>query len=166
MYLHVVSRPWSEETQGRNLPKYMHIHIDTQEAIAMSIHITRRLSAALPIAAAAVFIQIGSAAAANPQVDFQQQVRDVLSGSTAAHAIQHSDGDPANAVRATPDAQQFAQQLLLGWSVSHLGRAQATKPNLQAKASGSSQKTPADEDFQSTVRQSLLGESAASRGAL
>ena len=132
----------------------------------MSIHITRRLSTALPIAAAALFVQIGSAAAASPQADFQQQVRGVLTGSIAAHAIPHSDADPANAVRSTSDAQRFAQQLLLGWSVSHLGRTQATKPKLQAKASDSRQKTPADEDFQSTVRQSLLGESASSRGAL
>jgi hypothetical protein len=132
----------------------------------MSIHITRRLSTALPIAAAALFIQIGSAAAASPQVDFQQQVRDVLTGSIAAHPIPHSDADPANAVRSTSDAQRFAQQLLLGWSASHLVRTQAAKPKLQAKASGSSRKTPADEDFQSMVRQSLLGESASSRGAL
>ena len=132
----------------------------------MSIHITRRLSTALPVAAAALFIQIGSAAAGSPQVDFQQQVREVLTGNIAAHAIRHSDADPANAVRSNSDAQQFAQQLLLGWSVSHLGRAQATKSNLQAKASGSSHKMPADEDFQSAVRQSLLGESASSRGAL
>ena len=132
----------------------------------MSIHITRRLSTALPLAAAALFIQIGSAAAASPQVDFQQQVRDVLTGSVAAHAIPHSDADPANAVRSNSDAQQFAQQLLLGWSVSHPGRAQATKPTLQAKASASSQRPQAHEDFQSTVRQSLLGESASSRGGL
>ena len=132
----------------------------------MSTHITRRLSTALPIAAAALFIQIGSAAAASPQVDFQQQVRDVLTGSIAAHAIPHPDPDPANAVRSNPGAQQFAQQLLLGWSASHLGRAQAMKPKLQAEASDSSQKPRADGDFQATVRQSLLGESTSSRGAL
>lgn len=132
----------------------------------MSIHITRRLRTALPLAAAALFIQIGSAAAASPQVDFQQQVRDVLTGNIAAHAIAHSDADPANPVRATSDAQQFAQQLLLGWSVSHLGRVEVAKPKLQAKASDSSRKPQVDEDFQSTVRQSLLGEGPSSRGAL
>ena len=132
----------------------------------MSIHITRRLSTALPVAAAALFLQIGSAAAASPQADFQQQVREVLTGSIAAHAIPHSDADPANAVPSNSDTQRFAQQLLLGWSVSHVGRVQMTKPNLQAEASASSQKPRADEDFQSTVRQSLLGERASSRGAL
>jgi hypothetical protein len=132
----------------------------------MSIHITRRVSAPLPVVAAALFIQIGSGAAASPQIDFQQQVRDVLTGSVAVHAIAHSDADPANAARSTADAQQFALQLLLGWSASHLGRATVAQPKLQAKASGSSQKPKADEDFQSTVRQSLLRESASSRGAL
>jgi hypothetical protein len=132
----------------------------------MSIHTTRRSSTALAVTAAALFIHIGSAAAAGPQIDFQQQVRDVLTGSIAAHAIRHSGAGPANAVRSTSDAQLFARQLLLGWSVSHLGRARETKPSLQAKASDSSRKTPANEDFQSTVRQSLLGESASSRGAL
>ena len=132
----------------------------------MSIHITRRLSAALPMATAALFIQIGSAAAASPQVDFQKQVRDVLTGNIAAHAIQHSDADPANAVRSNSNAQQFAQQLLLGWSVSHLGRIPAMKPKLHVEASGFVQKPRAEEDFQSAVRQSLLGESASSRGAL
>ena len=132
----------------------------------MSTRIIHSLSRVLPIAAAALFIQIGSAAAASPQVDFQQQVRDVLAGSIAAHAIAHPDADPANAVRSTADAQQFAQQLLLGWSVSRPGRAQVTNPKLQANASDSSRKPQADEDFQSTVRQCLLGESASSRGAL
>jgi hypothetical protein len=137
-----------------------------QETFIMSIRISRYLSRELPLAAAAIFIQFGSAAAASPQVDFQKQVRDVLTGSIAAHAIPQSDSDPANAVHSTADAQQFAQQLLLGWSVSRVGRTQMTKPKLQAKASGSSQKPQVREDFQSTVRQSLLGESVSSRGAL
>ena len=132
----------------------------------MSIRITKPLSRALPIAAAALLIQIGSAAAASPQVDFQQQVSNVLAGNIAAHAIAHSDAAPPNAVHSTSDVQQFAQQLLLGWSVSHPGRTQARKQKLQADASDSSQKLGAQEDFQSTVRQSLLGESASSRGAL
>jgi len=132
----------------------------------MAIHITRRLSTALPLAAAALFIRTGSAAAAGPQVDFQQQVRDALTGRVAIHAIPRADADPANSVRSNSDAQQFARQLLLGWSISHLGRTHATAPKLQAKASDSGRKITADEDFQSTVRQSLLGESASSRGAL
>jgi len=132
----------------------------------MSIHITRRLSTSLLVAAAALSIQVGSAAAARPQVDFQQHVRDVLTGNSGAHAIAHPDADPSSSARSTADMQQFAQQLLLGWSVSHLGRAQVTKPKLQAKASASSQEPQEEGDFQSTVRQSLLGESAASRGAL
>ena|SRR6185437_1836575 len=131
----------------------------------MSMHITQSLSRALPIAAAALFIQIGSASAASPQVDFQQQVRNVLTGSIATHTIAQSEADHANAVRSNTDAQEFARQLLLGWSVSHLG-APATKQKVQALASEPAQRPQSDEDFQSTVRGALLGERASLRGAL
>ena len=131
----------------------------------MSKHITQSLSRALPVAAAALFIQIGSAAAASPQVDLQQQVRNVLTGSIATHAIPRSDADAANAVRSNPDTQAFARQLLLGWSVSHVG-APATKQKVQALASESTQRPQSDEDFQSTVQEVLLGEHASSRGAM
>ena len=130
----------------------------------MSMHITPSLSRALPLAAAAFFIQIGSATAASPQVDFQQQVRNVLTGSIATHAIAHSDAGPANAIRSNPDAQEFARQLLLGWSASHVA-ARATKQKVQALASESTQRPQSDEDFQSTVQEVLLGEHASSRGA-
>lgn len=132
----------------------------------MSIRITQSISRALPLAAAALFIHIGSAAAASPQGDIQQQMRDVLTGSITTHAIPHSESDPAPAVRSNVDAQAFARQLLLGWSVSQAERVNATKQKLQAEASESSQSSRADEDFQSTVRQSIVGERASSRGAL
>jgi len=132
----------------------------------MSIRITRRSSRALPLVAAALFVQIGSATAASPQGDIQEQMRELLSGSIATHAITHSQADPATVLRSNSDAQQFAQQLLLGWSASHLGRAQAAKPEPQAEASESSQKPQTGEDFQSTVRRLLLGERATSRAAL
>lgn len=132
----------------------------------MSIRITKSLSRAIPVTAAALFLHIGSAAAASPQGDIQQQMRDVLTGSIATRVIPHSAADPAAAVRSDVDTQAFARQLLLGWSVSHVGRAQATQQKLQAEASESSHQPQADEDFQSTVRQSLLGERASVRGAL
>ena len=131
----------------------------------MSMHITQSLSRALPIAAAALFFQIGSAAAASPQLDFQQQVRDVLTGSIATHTVAHSDADPANAVRSNTDAQEFARQLLLGWSVSHVG-ARATKQKVQTLASESTQRPQSDGDFQSIVQEVLLGKHASLRGAL
>ena len=132
----------------------------------MSVRITRSLSRTLPLAAAALFLHFGSAAAANPQGDIQQQMRDVLTGSIATHAIPHSESAPAAAVGSNVDTQAFAQQLLLGWSVSHVVRANTTKQKVQAEVSVSGQPPQADEDFQSAVRQSLLGESASSRGAL
>lgn len=130
----------------------------------MSMHITQSLSRALPLAAAAFFIQIGSATAASPQVDFQQQVRNVLTGSIATHAIAHFDAGPASAIHSNSGAQEFARQLLLGWSASHVA-ARATKQKVQALASESTQRPQSDEDFQSTVQEVLLGEHASSRGA-
>jgi len=132
----------------------------------MFVHITRRLSRALPLTAAALFLHFGSAAAANPPDDIQQQMREVLTGSIATHAIPHSASDPANAAHSNVDTQAFVRQLLLGWSVSRAPDARATKQKLQADVSQSSQQPRADGDFQSTVRQSLLGERASSRGAL
>lgn len=133
----------------------------------MSIRNTRPLNRALPVAAAALFLHFGSATAANPQADIQQQMRDVLSGSTATRAVPHSESDPANAASQDMDTQEFLRQLLLGWSVSQVGRTDTAKQKLRAAVSDESgQKTQANQDFQSMVRQSLLGEYASSRGAL
>lgn len=131
----------------------------------MSIRITRSFTRALPLTAAALFLHFGSAAATSPQGDIQQQMRAVLSGSIATRAIAHSEADPVTAVRSNVDTQAFARQLLLGWSASQVGRANTTRPKPQAEASESSQQAAADEDFQSTVRQSLLGQRTSSRGA-
>lgn len=131
----------------------------------MSVRITRPLRRALPLAAAALFLHFGSATAANPQGDIQQQMRDVLTGSIAIRAIPHSESDLAAAVPSKSDTQAFVQQLLLGWSVSHVGRVNTGKQRLQAEVSASRQQPQADKDFQSTVRQSLLGEHASSRDA-
>ena len=132
----------------------------------MTIRITQSLSRALPIAAAMLFLQVGSAAAASPQGDIQEQMREILSGSVATHTIHPSESRSTDVVASDPDAQEFARQLLLGWSASHLENAKATKPRLQAAAVASGQTPRSDEDFQSTVRQSLLGARASSRGAL
>src|SRR5579872_2767216 len=105
----------------------------------MRMHITQSLTRTLPLAAAALLIQIGSAAAASPKVDFQQQVRDVLTGGIATHANRHPSADPESASRSNPNAQEFARQLLLGWSVSHVGT-QATEQKVQAAASESTQR--------------------------
>src|SRR5690242_5905377 len=130
----------------------------------MSIHITRRVSRALPLAAAALFLHFGSAVAADPPGDIQQQMRDVLTGSIADGAIPQSESDPAASVNSKVDAQASVQQFLLGWSASQIGRANTTKQKLQAEVSESTQTPQSDEDFQSTVRGVLLGEGSSSRG--
>jgi hypothetical protein len=133
----------------------------------MSTRITRPLSRALPLAAAALYLHFGSAAAANPRGDIQQQMMDVLTGSIATRAVPHSGSGPANAASQDVDTQESVRQLLSGRSVSQVNRTDTAKQNLQAAAPNeSTQKTQAEEDFQSTVRQSLLGKLTSSRGAL
>ena len=132
----------------------------------MSMRITRSLSRVLPVAAAALFIHIGGAVAATPQDDIRQQMQEVLSGSVATHAIPSAESDPTDLVGSDADAQEFARQLLLGWSVSHVGGAKAQKQQLQAAAVESSRKPKSSEDFQSTVQQGLLGVRASARDAL
>ena len=132
----------------------------------MSIRVIRYSSRALPLVAAALFLHVGSAAAASPQGDIQQQMRDVLTGSAATHAP--SVGlDPANAVRVSGDAQDLVRQVLAGWSVSHARRAQASQHKQQIATSKSSHESQTEEeDFQSAVQRSLLGDRAVLRGAL
>lgn len=132
----------------------------------MSIHIGRHLSHVLSVAAAALFIHIGSVAAAIRQGDIQQQMREVLTGSIATHAISHSESDTANEAHSSVDTQALVRRLLLGWNAFHVGRAKVTTQEWQAQSADPSQKSQADEDFQWKVQRVLLGESASLRGAL
>lgn len=130
----------------------------------MSMRNTQILTCIVAAAAAGFFIQVGTAAAATPHGDIQQQMRELLSGSIPGDTVHHPEPHLATVADPDPDAQAFVRELLLGWSVSHVGRAKATKQKLQAAAPESSQKPQAGEDFQSAVRLSLLGESASLRG--
>lgn len=123
----------------------------------MTIRISKSLGRALPLAATVLFLHSGSAAAANPQGDIQQQMSEVLTGSIATRAVRDSERAPANAVRVNLDAQASVQQFLLGWSVSHAGSADASAQKQQVARSESSQKPLVDEDFRSAVQRLLLG---------
>jgi hypothetical protein len=128
----------------------------------MSMRSTQSAARVLPLAAV-LFLHFGSTAAAVPQGDIQQQMREVLSGNTATRAIPHSERASASAVHSNLDAQAFARRLLQGWSVFQVGRGRTQTQKFQAEVSRPSR---TDEDFQSAVRRSLAGEYASSRGAL
>ena len=131
----------------------------------MSRKIITASARSLPLAAAALLIHIGAAAAATPPSDFQRQVSAVLAGNIATHATQaDSTRDGTSGTKA--DAQEFARQLLSGWSVSHPGRARsATESRRQTTAAVTRQASPARDDFQIMVQRFLQGEKAAARSA-
>lgn len=125
----------------------------------MSRQITNTLGRSLAIASAALLIHIGSAAAAAPRNDFQSQVSAVLAGTSTAHATLRADAARDEATGTKIDAQQFARQLLLGWSASHPARADSAAPagDTSAAAVGD-QDSSAHGDLQSTVQHFLRGE--------
>lgn len=129
----------------------------------MSRKIARASASSLPFAAA-LLIHIGTAAAATPSGDFQRQVSAVLAGNVAHVTQANSTSDETTGTQA--DAQEFARQLLSGWSVSHPGRARsATELHSQAAADVTRRASPAQDDFQSMVQRFLQGEKSAARGA-
>lgn len=124
----------------------------------MSRQITNAFGRSLSIASVALLIQIGSAAAA-PHNDFQRQVSAVLAGTRAMHSALPADSARNGAAGAKADAQQFVQQLLLGWSASHPARAgSATQSRSSSASDVSQQDSSAETDIQSTVQRFLRGE--------
>ena len=125
----------------------------------MSLNIPRSLRRSLAIASAVLLVHGGSAAAANPQGDIQQQVRDFLTGNVAMHSIARPERPAGEALRSNPDAQEFARRLLLGWSACRVGDSQSPKQRLSpAVPNDSEQGSPEQGDAQAAMRQLLLGE--------
>ena len=120
----------------------------------MSRQTSNALGRSLAIAAATLLLHIGSAAAAAPRDDFQSQVSAVLTGTGATRsALRANDGTGTKV-----DAQEFARQLLLGWSTSHPARAGSTAQSESLRAADvGDQDSSAQEDIQSTVQRFLRG---------
>jgi hypothetical protein len=122
----------------------------------MSSPFIKTIALPLAIASATLLVQIGSAAAASPRADFQQQVRQVLAGTIAGRSVPHSEPGRADPPGHEADAQASMRRLLLGVSVAPLT---AAAPEL-ARSSGG------HEDLQASVRQLLLGQRASLRTVL
>ena len=117
----------------------------------MSRQITHAFGRSLATASAALLIHIGSAAAAAPHNDFQSQVSAVVAGTEATHSALRVNDRTGTKI----DAQQFARQLLLGWSTSH--PAHADSGSVAAADAGGADDSSAQGDIQSTVQRFLLG---------
>ena len=122
----------------------------------MSRHIAKLFKAPLLLASAALVIHIGTASAADPKGDIQQQVREMLSGTPATHVVAQSTSSDRRATTSTVDSQEFAKQLLLGTAAFRGG---GQSEALRASAKTETQKRPGD--MQAAVRQLLLGQSHA-----
>ena len=63
----------------------------------MSLHIAKRFIRPLVLASAAIFFHISVASAADSAGDVQQQMRELLTGTTTAHLTSQS-GPPSHSV--------------------------------------------------------------------
>jgi hypothetical protein len=125
----------------------------------MSRQITHAFGRSLALVFAALLINIGSAAAATPQDDFQSQVSAVLAGTAATQSTVRADSVRSEAPGTKIDAQQFARQLLLGWSASHPARGvSAALSESASTADVGGEDSSAQDDIQSTVQHFLRGE--------
>jgi hypothetical protein len=128
----------------------------------MSLHIAKRFIRPLVLASAAILFHISVASAADSTGDVQQQMKELLTGTTTAHfASQSGPRDDDKVTARMVDSQEFVKQLLLG----------RTGPGAQTSkrsgVAGDSAKTPGERsvayrDPQAAVRHVLLGESHAS----
>lgn len=125
----------------------------------MSRQITHAFGRSLVLASAALLIGVGSATAATAHDDFQSQVSAVLAGTGAAHSTARADAARSQATDTKIDAQQFARELLLGWSTSHPARAGgAAQPRDTGAYEVSAEDSSPQDDIQSTVQRFLRGE--------
>lgn len=113
----------------------------------MSLHIAKLIKSQLALASAALVIHISAATAADSTGDIQQQVRDLLTGTTTAHFAPQPGPREGNSPSPTADSQEFVKQLLLGTTASRVASRQ-TNPK---------QPPVPHSDIQAAVRQVLLG---------
>jgi hypothetical protein len=131
----------------------------------MSPQIVKVFKNPLAFAAATLIIHISAAGAAEPTGDIQQQVRDVLTGTTTAHSAPQSGSREGDGASAAVDFQDSVRQLLLGATASPAREAEAVK---EAELAGTPRKTEtqqgplAHNDIQAAMRNLLRGQPHAS----
>jgi hypothetical protein len=128
----------------------------------MSRQITSAFARSLSIASATLLVHLGTAAAATAQADFQHGVSAMLAGKIASHSSLHANSTRGELTGSKDDAQEFARQLLRGWSVSHPRRALSAAQSRSPTAPDVTRQRPAAQtDIQSAVQRFLLGQAAA-----
>lgn len=127
----------------------------------MSYQIAKLVRAPLVLASAALVLHIGTASAADSQGNIQQQVREMLSGTSTTHFVPQSGQTNKKATTPTVDSQEFVKQLLLGATAARVRDAETINPSKVAAAPGNTelqQRPVARADNQAAMRQLLMGQ--------
>jgi len=114
----------------------------------MSLHVAKFVIRPLALASAALVVHIGAATAADAK-GVQQQMREVLTGTTTAHFAPQSEPRDGKVAPRAVDSQEFVRQILLGSTASRVGNAEKIETQKRPVAYG---------DVQVAVRQVLLGQ--------
>ncbi len=136
----------------------------------MPLHTIKLFSHPLALAAAALAIHVGTAAAADSTGDTQQQIRELLTGNNpSTHFTAQSGPRDERVTIPTADAQESVKQLLLGTSGSDRWGVETIKHSEVAKASNApnpQQRKVAYSDTHAAVQQVLLGQHHGSDASL
>ncbi len=119
----------------------------------MSLNIAKLLKNPVVLASAALVIHIGAATAANSPSDVQQQMKELLAGTTTAHFSAPTAAGVGKVTSPTTDAQEFAKGLLLGTN----GSRNEVAVMAQHAAAAPLAHPVAYADMQTAVRRILLG---------
>lgn len=126
----------------------------------MSTRIVKSPRHQLLLVSAALLFQVGGAEAADPAIDAQQQMQQVLAGRIETRSpSQYGRREDGPARRAT-DARERAAQLLLG-GASHIQATRATPPSKSVVAPAPltvRERSSARDDAQALARQVVLGQ--------
>lgn len=131
----------------------------------MSRRIATLFRAPLVLASAALAFHIGAVAAADSTGDIQQQMRELLAGTTPTHFIPRSAPRDPKVTPRTVDSQEFAKQLLLGTPAYRVEGSETIKRAEVSRAPGKTEPEKyavAYGDMQASVRDTLLGQPHAS----
>ena len=128
----------------------------------MSVPFAKFFSRPLSVASVALLTHVGGASAANSAVDVQQQIRELLAGTTMTHSAPRSEPGGDQASGPTVDMQESVKQFLLGASNLRVGGTHAiNRPESRAVSRDPkrSETSLVRSDTQAAVRRVLLGQS-------
>jgi len=131
----------------------------------MSLHISKLFTRPLALASAVLVMHVGAATAADSKGDFQQSIREMLTGTATAHFAPQSTPRDGKVTTRTVDTQEFVKQLLLGTTAYSGGGAETIKHSEVARTAGKTEpqrRSVASGDMLASVRQDLLGQHHAS----